>query len=336
MTLAVTERLLLRHLQAGDASDLMELNADPAVLEHVGDGALASLDEAEALLDELLERYRQWGYGRWAVVRRDDAAFLGWCGLRMIEREGVDLGFRFFREHWGQGYATEAARASIQLAFEEYRLPYLLGRAAAANSRSHRVLEKLGFEPWHIRAETGATRVHYSILPAPGLPKPDALRDRICAAGKLHARLLHDADQLDYFMLEGNPNILRHADGELVDFAGAGRAIERHRASARDADAQLRVFAVGSEERHFVGTVATVREGDAVEIGYRLLESCQGRGLGRNIGSLALSLARQQYPGRALVAHCDLRNEASLRVLEGLGGERLADHEQHAHWRWRA
>jgi RimJ/RimL family protein N-acetyltransferase len=152
----------------------------------------------------------------------------------------------------------------------------------------------------------------------------------VCSVDGLTARLLQPADQLDFFMLEGNPNVLRYADGELISHQESGEAIER----LRRLDDDLRVYAVTAADHPFVGTVATVDEGESVEFGYRLLEACWGRGLGRMIAALALSVARQEYPDTRVYARCDLRNEPSLRVLGGLEGTRLPDAEGHAAWEW--
>jgi|GEM_PF-539498 len=336
MIVATTRRLVLRRLELTDAESFLRLNSDLEVLRHVDDGPFASIDDARELLEQMQKRYARDDFGRWAVIRRDDDGFLGWCGLRPVEQEGVDLGYRLLREHWGQGYATEAAVESVRVGFEEYSLPYLLGRAAAANNASLAILKKLGFQPWLIKPQHGVDDVHHSILPRPNAPTADPFADSICEHGPLRARILQPADQLDFFMLEGNPNVLRYADGELIDYQQAGTALARHMIDARSSDAELRVFAVSSLDRIFVGTVATVRDGPDIEIGYRLLESCQGHGLGRSIAALALAVARQEYARHRITACCDLRNQVSLKIADGLGGQRMPDHDGHAHWQWEA
>jgi ribosomal-protein-alanine N-acetyltransferase len=332
--IATTDRIHLRRLELSDAASFMDLNADPEVVRYTGDDPFESIAAAETALSDLYRRYERHGFGRWAIIRNSDNSFLGWSGLRPVPREGVDLGFRLGREYWGQGYATEAARACVELAFGEYRLPYLLGRAVALNVASIAVLEKLGFEPWLKTSGHGFDDVRYSILRSPGIPVADPDQDVISACANLRARLLQPADQMDFFMLEGNPNVLRYADGVLVSYEEAGdRIIELARtSSSREAD--LRVFAASSDRRAFVGTLALVPRGRDVEIGYRLLESRWGQGLGHSLAKLTLQLGRQEYPDRKLVARCDLRNPASLRVLSRLGGSRLNDSDGHASYEW--
>jgi RimJ/RimL family protein N-acetyltransferase len=331
MIVAETPRLVLRTFTPADAPAFMELTNEPAIRRYTGVEPYASVDEASQKIDELLARYERDGFGRWVVERRADGEFLGWCGLRPVEREGIDLGFWILPRHWNQGFATEAARGSVDLAFGELGLPYLLGRAVAKNLASRAVLAKLGFEPWLKTTGHGYDDVRYTILRRPDAPVADVSAGVVCSREGLDARLLQPADQLDFFMLEGNPNVLEYADGELISYEQAADAITR----LQDSTADLRVFAVSAPDRPFIGTLATVLEGhDRVEIGYRLLEECWGRGYGHALGALALALARQEYPARTIFGRCDLRNLASLSVALRLGGRRLPDEDGHAVWEW--
>ena len=77
----------------------------------------------------------------------------------------VDVGFRFMRVHWGKGYATEAARASLQYGFNEYSLDRIVGRAMKENAASLRVLEKLGMRFQKEFEDEGAIWCQYQITP---------------------------------------------------------------------------------------------------------------------------------------------------------------------------
>lgn len=335
-TVATTERLRLRHVEPGDATSFLELSRDPEVLRYTGTESMASIEEARTLVDELIARYDRHGFGRWAVESRDTGELLGWSGLRAIEGEGVDLGFWFLRRHWGRGYATESARAAIGLAFGTFDLPWLLGRAVTDNVASCRALARLGFEPWRRTSGWGYDEIQYSVLRRPDAPVADIDRDILARVGTLSARALQPADQLDFFMLEANPAVLRYADGDSLDYEGAGHAIEGLGPAALDRAAPLRVLAVSDSTRPFLGTVALVPERDTVEIGFRLLETAQGRGLGRELLCLNLELAHEQYPDRDVTARVDLRNEPCLRTLAAADAPRLPDADAHAHYRWPA
>jgi len=162
--IATTERLVLREFVPDDADAMVRLNADPEVIRYTGDPPFASVDEACELLAELHERYARDGFSRWAVIRRDTGEFIGWCGLSYRpELDETDLGFRFFRAAWGQGFATEAAQACLTLAFERFALPRVIGRAMAGNAASHHILRKLGCTPTHTFTQDGAEWTQYEV-----------------------------------------------------------------------------------------------------------------------------------------------------------------------------
>ncbi len=166
-----TPRLILREFSPEmDAAGFFELNSDPEVLRYTGDAPFESVGAAQDFLKNY-EQYRLHGYGRWSTILKDTGAFLGWCGLRFMEDLGdADVGFRLHRRYWGQGYATEAARASVLFGFEKLQLPVILGRAAKENIASIRVLEKIGLQYWRDTDLDGVPAVLYGAERAAFLP----------------------------------------------------------------------------------------------------------------------------------------------------------------------
>lgn len=141
--IAETDRLILREFTIDDALHFFELNNDPEVVKHTGDKAFNSINEAEEFLKNYTH-YLEHGFGRWAVIGKENHVFLGWCGLKSNEEGYVDIGFRFFREFWGNGYASEAAKKSVELGFQKFGLNEIIGRTAQQNLGSIKVLEKIG------------------------------------------------------------------------------------------------------------------------------------------------------------------------------------------------
>ena len=141
--IAETKRLILRELHRDDAEYFFELNNDPEVLKYTGDVAFKSVNEAQNFLKNY-SHYSENGYGRWAIIRKEDQQFIGWCGLKLNEEGYVDIGFRIFKKYWGNGYATEAAEKSIDIGFNKFGLKEIIGRTANDNRGSFRVLEKIG------------------------------------------------------------------------------------------------------------------------------------------------------------------------------------------------
>jgi len=140
-----TDRLLLRTFTQDDAPLLFELNSDPAVTVYTLD-LMTDLDHArQVLVEVILPQYALYNHGRWAVHLKDNLEFIGWCGLKYIlERDEVDIGYRFMKKFWGWGYATESAHASLQYGFKKIGLQKIIGRALPGNLASIHVLEKCG------------------------------------------------------------------------------------------------------------------------------------------------------------------------------------------------
>lgn len=141
-----TTRLRLREFRDDDAEELLRLNADLEVLRYTGD--MPSAEAASAA--QLLRQYATYdadGLGRWALERRDDGRFIGFCGLRRSDRSGdVNLEMRLFPEYWSHGYATEAARGALEAGFRQFGLQEIAGRAMRENLPSITILQKLGMK----------------------------------------------------------------------------------------------------------------------------------------------------------------------------------------------
>src|SRR6187549_3617445 len=112
-----TPRLTLRRMQFDDAPLLVKLLNEPSFLENIGDRGVRSIEDAHRYLrDGPMAMYEKYGFGLWHVARRSDGVSVGMCGL--LKRDilpDVDVGYAYLPEHWGQGYALEAARATLAL-----------------------------------------------------------------------------------------------------------------------------------------------------------------------------------------------------------------------------
>lgn len=143
-----TKRLKLRQLTPADAENFYLLNADPEVIRYTGNDAFATIEAAKQFL-EGYDHYEKYGFGRWAVIRKEDNEFLGWCGLKYTpETDEYDIGFRFFKKYWNWGYATEAAKACLDYGLNNLKIKTIIGRAIKSNTASVKVLEKIGMTYW--------------------------------------------------------------------------------------------------------------------------------------------------------------------------------------------
>ena len=137
-----SDRLFFRYLQQEDAPSFFELNNNPNVLRYTGDDAFSNIEKATSFLTHY--QYNK-GMGRYAVIRKSDNTFIGWCGPKLNSNNLIDLGFRFFEQEWNKGYATEAAMATIEYCFNTLEINSLIARANSENIGSIRVIEKCNF-----------------------------------------------------------------------------------------------------------------------------------------------------------------------------------------------
>lgn len=140
-----TERLRHRKLRMEDLSDLMTIVGDSEVMKYLGveGGVPLSLEEAEDTLNKMIAFWEQRGFGRWAVLEKTSGRMIGLCGLRLLE-DTPELFYAFARETWGQGLATESARACLRYGFEELGFDRIVAASRHANAASLKVLKKIG------------------------------------------------------------------------------------------------------------------------------------------------------------------------------------------------
>lgn len=141
-----TERLYLREFISSDSIHFFKINNDSNVIQYTGDTSFKNLESAQNFITNY-DAYTKTGIGRWAVIRKSDQEFLGWCGLKYHSKERVvDIGYRFYKCYWTQGYATESAKAVIQYAFDILKYPFLVAHAHIDNHASHKVINKCNMQ----------------------------------------------------------------------------------------------------------------------------------------------------------------------------------------------
>jgi len=142
-----TERLLLRRWREADREPFRAMNADPRVMEFMP--CLLTPEASDALADRAELHFERSGFGPFAAELRQNGAFLGFIGLSIPRFDApfmpaVEIGWRLAAEYWGQGLATEGAREVLRFGFEELGLGGVVSFTSDANTRSRRVMEKLG------------------------------------------------------------------------------------------------------------------------------------------------------------------------------------------------
>ncbi len=140
-----TTRLRLRRWIDADFEPLVAMNADPRVMEFFP--STASRKETEDLWSRIHDHFETHGFGLWAM--EVDGIFAGWLGLMRPRFEAhftpcVEVGYRLRTEFWGRGLATEGARAVLRYGFERLKLEEIVSFTVPSNTRSRRVMEKIG------------------------------------------------------------------------------------------------------------------------------------------------------------------------------------------------
>jgi RimJ/RimL family protein N-acetyltransferase len=143
-----TERLLIRPWREGDREEYLASCNSEAVTAHLG--GPAKVEHIDAALARIARSQDEHGFSFWAVERKSDGRFLGYCGLKLtnlpgtpVERD-IEIGWRLREDAWGQGYASEAAEAVLAWAWANLSVERIVSFTIPANAPSRRVMERIG------------------------------------------------------------------------------------------------------------------------------------------------------------------------------------------------
>jgi len=158
-----TERLVLRRWRDEDRKPFAHLNASTTVMEFFP--AVLTRADSDAFVDRIEAQFDTRGFGLWAVEVGGGPPFIGFVGLSVAEfpapfTPAVEVGWRLAEEHWGHGYATEAARAALTFGFSTLGLTEIVSFTSLSNRRSERAMERVG-----MRRDAGGDFDHPGIAP---------------------------------------------------------------------------------------------------------------------------------------------------------------------------
>lgn len=142
-----TARLILRPWQASDLESFAQLNADPEVMRYFP--APLSRTESDALAERIQSAITENGWGFWAVELKQNQQFIGFTGLHYQPEQFAfspctEIGWRYAKQYWQNGYATEAAQACLDFAFQQLALNEVVAFTATQNHPSEKVMQRLG------------------------------------------------------------------------------------------------------------------------------------------------------------------------------------------------
>ncbi len=149
---AETQRFILREIELTDVDGMFELDSNPEVHKYLGNKTVSSKEEMLKVIAFIRQQYVENGIGRWAIIDKENNAFVGWSGLKFVtentnnHQNYYDLGYRLIPKYWGKGIATETATASVEYAFNELDCKEIFAIADVDNIGSNQILQKVGLK----------------------------------------------------------------------------------------------------------------------------------------------------------------------------------------------
>jgi RimJ/RimL family protein N-acetyltransferase len=146
-----TPRLLLREWRPEDLEPFTRLNADDRVRKFIRRDRKLTAEESKAMVESYAASFQECGFGMWALELKSGSAFIGSAGLSVPAFQAhftpcIDIGWRLAYEYWGNGYATEAAKAVIDHAFRRLGIDEIVSFTVPKNHRSRAVMERIGMK----------------------------------------------------------------------------------------------------------------------------------------------------------------------------------------------
>jgi ribosomal-protein-alanine N-acetyltransferase len=141
-----TARLRLRHFSLDDIDAYYEaIISDGDVMRYLPAGEARPKDYAERFIRHFLDHWAKYGFGMWAVILKADTTFIGHCGLNTIPNSTeIEVAYALAKPYWGQGLASEGARAALRYGFETVGLEQIVAVAIPENIASRKVMTKIG------------------------------------------------------------------------------------------------------------------------------------------------------------------------------------------------
>jgi [ribosomal protein S5]-alanine N-acetyltransferase len=140
-----TDRLIIRSFTEQDIPEYAAIVKDPDVTKFLGDGSHHTYEQADRYVHECMESEIKNNFSRYAVIYKQTNKLIGFCGFKEIDNR-IDFGWRYSKDMWGKGYATEAAKAVFDHGIKTLKLSGIIAVSAVLNTRSIKVIEKIGFK----------------------------------------------------------------------------------------------------------------------------------------------------------------------------------------------
>lgn len=320
-----TERLMLREMRDSDYDALCLMLRDADVMYAYAH----AFDEAESWqwLARQQQRYAENGFGLWAVELKSTGEMIGQCGLTLQPLEGrqvIEVGYIFRKEFWHMGYATEAARACRDLAFDRFDAREVYSIIRDNNLPSQAVARRLGMEPRCTFSK------HYYGIDMPHIAFSVRRAQGVIVTPRLLLRKFEPGDAEALYEYLSDPEVVRYEPYEpfsraMAEFEAHARALNPdHRAVALRPD-DIAQLAPGEYELNaptpgrLIGNLyAPLRFSGVYELGFAFNRAYWGRGFAYE-ATHALMASLFGRNAQRIFARCDAENLRSQQLLTRLG-----------------
>ena len=139
-----SNRLLIGHFQRSDLEKWFSIESDPEVRKYILDGSILNREQSLAYIDQNIDSYAKFNFGRYALREKKSLRLIGMCGFLKTEM-GIDFGYRLSKDMWGCGLGFEAASAVLNYGVASIGLKHCVAGVMPGNLASIKILDRLGF-----------------------------------------------------------------------------------------------------------------------------------------------------------------------------------------------
>lgn len=339
MITLTTERLILRTWTEDDIDPYFRINQDPKVIEFLR-GPLTR-EQVANFIPAVNSHGEKHGYTLWATELKATGELIGYIGLNYTDWPAhftpvPEIGWRLGSQYWGNGYATEGARAVLEYGFMICNLPEIVSFTVPANMRSRRVMEKIGLQRdaendfAHPKLAVDHPLSHHVLY---RLTRDAYLAQRV---GDLNGtQLSGERIACKTLSLKYTQDVCKHFTANITEYM-LSRGPKSKAALSEHIQEMTRKMALGEElalvilnkeTEEFLGYVALHKIRTATpEMGIWLKEEAHGKGYGFEALSLVKKWAEETLSYQYLKYPVDRRNTPSRRIAEKLGGKPEAEY----------
>lgn len=140
-----TKRVYLREFLHSDIKALSEIYSNAEIMKYMGRGGPLNAEQTLKMINYWQSEYKNYGYGFWAMINKEDEKLIGHCGFSFIKEAGeTEIAYLLDKPYWGKGFATEISKKTLEYGFDKFNFKKVIALVYPDNKQSIRVIEKMG------------------------------------------------------------------------------------------------------------------------------------------------------------------------------------------------